>query len=191
MALNVHCQKKSMIIQNICNNNVSIINEYFDFKKTFKKNLFKWFNLKNGKMLLRTIALMNCPRYPGFTHAHIPVSHKKSTFDELWEKEFELLDNTSSHKFREASDINHWLMEDWYIVSGNVMNRFVSFGKVFFIRSDINKKQEQIINYITKHKGKTICLNDSDLTDENYEKVIPNIVGAFEKIMPEKSSFEK
>ena len=39
-SLNVHCEHKRMIIQRICNNDVSIINDHFDIKKSIKKNHF-------------------------------------------------------------------------------------------------------------------------------------------------------
>ena len=101
-----------------------------------------------------------------------------------------MLDDTCSHRFRSAYDVNHWLMKEWQIVSGKIRNRSSSkFGKVFFIRKlDIGN---EIINYIKFQKGKVICINDSDLTSDKFDALVPKIAEAFEKIMPEKSSFEK
>ena len=56
-ALNVHCPKKSLISQYFAINDVSIINEHFDFKNSMKKNSMKWSSLRNGTKLLRTIIL--------------------------------------------------------------------------------------------------------------------------------------
>ena len=112
-SLNIHCPQKSNLIQSISNNNVGIINDHFNFKETFGKNRKIWLNIKNGNKNLRTLFLMKCPRYPGFWQQHIPISHLKSTFNKLWELEPDILDETSSHKFREKTDINHWLMKDW------------------------------------------------------------------------------
>ncbi len=191
-ALNVHCPIKSQIIQNISNNNVGIINEHFEYKKTFNKNKKIWFNIKNGRMLLRTIALCKCPRYPGFWMDHLPTSHKKSVFKEVWDCENEILSETSSHKFRSAKDVNHWLMKEWQIVNGRIKNRSIKrFGKSFYIiENNMDYLEKEILKYITHQKGKIICINDSDLTGERYEMFVPKIMESFEKIMPEKSSYE-
>ncbi|MBQ3306674.1 MAG: Stealth CR1 domain-containing protein [Bacilli bacterium] len=192
VALNVHCPQKSRIIQSICNNNVSIINEHFNFKKSFKENLGIWFNPKNGKQIVRTLALMNCPRFPGFYQTHLPASHKKSIFKKVWELEPEIMNLTSSHKFRESTEVNHWMMKAWYIADGNVVNRKDNFGKTFHVTSEKFKNElDSIINYIIKQKGKIVCINDNENTDEQFEEGIKKIIESLDKIMPEKSSFEK
>ncbi len=192
LALNVHCPKKSMIIQSICNNNVGIINEHFDYSSTFKKNWKLWFHPKNGRNMLRTFALCSCPRYPGFWQSHLPLSHKKSIFKKMWEIEPEIMDLTSSHKFRESTEVNHWLMKEWYIASGEVVNRSANIGQAFYVgRDDIDKIGGSIISTISKQKKKMVCVNDGDLTDERFEAFVPKMIEAFDKILPEKSSFEK
>ncbi len=192
VALNVHCPKRSMIIQSICNNNTGIINEYFDFKRAIKENYSIWFNYKSGKNILRTVALLKCPRFPGFYNAHVSVSHKKSMFKKIWKLEPELLHETSTHKFRRSTEINHWLLKDWYISEGNVVNRTNKFGKSFHIYGDNYENiLSKIVQYIENQKGKEICINDTETTNEQFEQGIKKIINSFEKILPDKSSFEK
>lgn len=191
VALSVHCPKKSAIIQTIANNNVSIINEHFDFRKSIKQNFGKWFNLKNGSLIFRTLALLNCPRFPGFYQSHLPASHKKSVFDEVWKAETEIMELTSHNRFRKSDEVNHWMMKAWYIAQGNVHVRSPKFGKVFYIREYSKKLYDCLLNYINHQKVKCICINDSDSTDEYFEKAIPEIINCFEHILPEKSKFEK
>ena len=42
---------------------------------------------------------------PGFINPHLPNAYLKSTFEEVWDKEYELLDATSKHKFRCSQDV--------------------------------------------------------------------------------------
>lgn len=191
IALNVHCPKKSLVSQYFCINDTSIINEHFDFKKTFKENISKWYNPKNGKNILRTLVLMNCPRYPGFWQHHIASSYLKTTFETVWKKEFDVLNQTSMHKFRETSDVNQWVFKEWQIAEGNIKIRSEKFGKSFFIdRDGIKSIKPEMIKYIKRQKGKMISINDGEMSDGEFNELIKDLKDAFEKLMPDKSSFE-
>lgn len=191
VALNVHCPKKSLISQYFCINDTNIINEHFDFHKSYKKNINKWINIKNGKEVFRTIVLSKCPRFPGFYQHHLATSFNKKTFDEVWKKEYEILHDTCMHKFRETTDVNQWLMKEWQIAKGNFINRSYKFGKAFFIDRDGMEIKNNMINYITKQKGKMIAINDGPLSEVNFKKFKKELTVSFDKILPNKSSFEK
>lgn len=190
--LNVHCPKKSLISQYFCLNDVNIINEHFDFKKSIKSNFSKWFNLKNGKAMLRTVTLLPCPRFPGFYQQHIASSYNKSTFKEVWKREYEILNETCIHKFRTTTDVNQWVFKEWQIASGNFVPRKINFGISYYIdRDGINSLKKKIINTIVKQKKNIISINDGPMSEDEYNNLIADLKNAFEKIVPEKSSFEK
>lgn len=190
-ALNVHCPKKSLISQYFCINDVNIVNEYFDFHKSIKDNFFKWFNLKNISIMHRTLTLLPCPRFPGFYQTHIASSFNKKTFEEVWEKEKEILNETCMHKFRETTDVNQWVFKEWQIASGNFMPRSAKFGKSFYIdRDGIKNTKQSILKSIEKKKYSILAINDGPMSDEEFEKLIADLKNSFEKILPEKSSFE-
>ena len=191
VALNVHCPKKSLISQYFCINDTSIINEHFVFKKSFKQNKKKWFDLKNGKEVFRTLVLKKCPRFPGFYQHHLTNSYYKKTFEEVWDKEYEILDNTCMHKFRETTDVNQWVMKEWQIASGNFEVRSHKFGKTFYIDRDGFKIVSEASNYIIKQKGKMISVNDGPMSEDEYNKFIHMMINSFESILKEKSEFEK
>ncbi|HFI0914579.1 TPA: Stealth CR1 domain-containing protein [Streptococcus suis] len=192
VALNVQCPQKSLISRYFGINNTAIINEYFDFKSSIKDNFWKWFTLKNGKPMLRSIILKSCPRFPGFWQHHLASSFLKSTFEEVWDKEFDTLNLTSSHKFRESTDVNQWLFKDWQVASGNFEVRNIKFGEAFYIdRDGIKTIKSKIIKYITKQKGKMIAINDGEMSDIEFDSLVEDLKNSFEKILPNKSSFEK
>ena len=171
----------------VIQNNLSIINTYFDKNKVIKKNMFKWFNLKYGKDLLRNFCLMPWNHFAGFYDIHLPYSCQKDIFKLLWEKEPNILEETARSKFRNNStNINHWLFRYWNLVTGNFIPRKLSFGYKF----QYEENNERIYKAIKKQKYKTICLNDAN-NNYDFELEKKKTIEAFELILPDKSTFEK
>lgn len=192
VALNVQCPQRSLVSRFFGINNTAIINDHFNFESSIKENFWKWYSLKNGKNVLRSIVLKGCPRFPGFWQHHLASSFCKSTFEEVWEKEYEILHQTSSHKFRESTDVNQWLFKDWQIASGNFEVRNVKFGEAFYIdRDGITNIKNRIINYITHQKGKMIVINDGEMSDLEFNLLVEDLEKSFNEILPTKSHFEK
>ena len=192
IALNVHCPKKSLISQFFCINDTSIVNEHFDFRQSLSSNKHKWYSLKNGTALIRTIVLRSCPRFPGFWQHHLATSFLKSTFEEVWKEEPEILDQTCTHKFRETTDVNQWLFKEWQIASGGIEVRSSRFGKTFYIdRDGFESLHKKIRKYITKQQGKMIAINDGEMSERDYCILKKELENSFERILPEKSIYEK
>jgi hypothetical protein len=159
---------------------------YFSFKDSFKKYKGKYLSLKQGKHFISTLTflLLKYNSFSGFCTPHLPMSLLKSTMGEVWSKEPEILDKTMSFKFRNnAESVNIFLFEYWQYASGNFYQRSRSFGK--YLRLD-DKRVNKIIE---KQKYKTICLNDVR-TDYDFGNIKDSIKKSFEKILPQKSSFE-
>ena len=106
-------------IGGIVSNNMAIINTTYDKNTVIKQNFFKWFNLRYKKQLLSTFLNMPYGVFTGFFDPHLPNSYLKSTFEEVWEKEYEVLNDTCTHKFRDRRDVNQWLIRYWQLVKGN------------------------------------------------------------------------
>lgn len=175
-------------IGNIELNNMAIINTYFNKNRQIKNKLSNWFNLKYGiEQNLKNILLMPWNSFTSFYEFHIGSNFLKSTFEEIWEKEYEELNNTCLHRFRDLKlDVNQWLMRDWQLASNNFEVRRANYGKLYTLNN--NSK----INDIEWKKYNMICLNDSDEIDNsNFERLKLEINKKFEEIFPLKSSFEK
>lgn len=168
-------------------NNVNIIiNRHFQKKMILKNNLCKYLNFKYGKYNLSTLCCMPYRRILGFYEAHNGTPYLKSTFKEVWNKEFEILNETCKHKFRTPQDVNQYLIENWQFCKGNFIpcKNKTKFVKIF---DDINKSCE----IIEKQKVPMVCLNDTSSDEKTFKFAKNKIVKSFEKILPEKSSFEK
>lgn len=168
-------------------NNLEIINTNYDFEKVLKENPRKWFNLKYKKYLIHTILLLPYKKFTGFLNFHLPNAYLKSSFESLWEEEYEVLNQTCLNKFRDGRDVNQWLVRYKQIAEGNFIPRYPRYGKTYNITND----NEDILTALKSKKDKIICINDNNMEevlDIKKEKMI--LSESFEKIFPNKSSFE-
>lgn len=166
-------------------NNMNIINTNFSKKEFMKKHKSKLLNLRYGSQLLRSMLLMPYNCFVGFRNPHICASHLKSTFEMLWNKEYEKLNTTCLNKFRGTNDINHWLMRYWNLCSGNFVPRSPKFGCYFNLAAN----NSVLCNHVRNRKSKVVCMNDMS-TDFDFEKVKNEINDALQVVLGEKSSFE-
>ncbi len=166
----------------------AVINEHFSKKKVIQHSIAKWFSLKYRWLLLLNIIFLPWSRFPGLLEKHIPSSFLKSTFDEVWNEEKELLDCTCSHRFRDfKSDVNQWIMKEWQICKGDFIPRSINCGKLLSVGNynDAKFAAEELI----RRKHKMVCINDH--IDGINTDVMDVISRAFDTILPEKSKYEK
>ncbi len=173
------------VFPHILLNNSAIINKHFNKKEVLKNHRGKMFSLKYGKDVLRTILLKPFVNFSDFRDMHLPSSHLKSNFDEIWKLEPEIMYNATKSRFRSKEDVNHWLVKDWYICKGDFVPRSAKWGQKFELGVDNGECE-----YIKMQKGQVVCINESG-NDIDFESTQKNLVDAFEAILPEKSSFEK
>ena len=169
-------------------NDIQLINRHFNHKDVLRNNIHKWFYPNYWiRVLLKTIFLQNYPRFVWLFNQHLPNSLLKSTMNQLWNEEFTALDNSSKSRFRTDRDVNQYIFSWYDIARGNFKPRKRYIGRYFFVKNNDNK---ELIKTIMEQRCKMICINDSD-RDFDFEKVKSEIIEAFEKILPEKSEYEK
>ena len=167
----------------------AIINKYFSKNEVIKKNFFKWFNLKYGLLIFRTIALCAWPKFITLHTTHLPSSLLKSTFEIVWDKEYEVLNKTCKNKIRNYLDVNQWLISFWQICTGNFSPAPIKRGKGFIIGQD-ESMDELAYRTISSGRYKMICVGEADeISDE--DRINENLVKNFSKILPQKSSIKK
>lgn len=170
-------------------NDLEIINKHFK-KDEMQKKFFwsKWFKTKYGaKNLYRTVVLSKWHWFPGFHYDHLPSSFLKSTLEEVWDKEYEILNETCLDKFRSKRNVNQWLFKYWNLASGNFYPRTSKFGKAFHLKDKISNGLKDAIENKTMYM---VCINDTAKTT-NFEEHKKKVNESFQKVLPEKSSFEK
>ena len=172
-------------IDSIIGNNMMIINKHFDKSKVIKEQKKKWFSLKTLKSTMKNIYMKPIKGFSAFINPHLPQPFLKSTIVEVWDKEKELLAETSSHRFRSNEDVSQWLFRYWQFVTGRFVQGKGPKGRFFAIGKD----DALIEKAFREKKYQMICLSDDDVKlDFNEEKEYLKLL--FESIFPDKSEFE-
>ena len=184
----VMCSGKNPVFSHLLVNDFNIIGKYYDrrqYRKTLKR---KFLSIKYGKYVLYNLINLIVP-YTNFYGIHTPHfarPYLKSVFSEVWENEEEILKETSSHRFRDEHDVNIYLFRVWNLMKGNfVPGNIHKIGKAFFI---VDKNMAPC-HAIETQKYKMICIND-DCDEETYLYMKEQVIRSFNKILPEKCSFE-
>ena len=168
-------------------NDSKMIAKHFNKREYIKKNFFKYINYKYGlKANLVNIFMMKYNQFSGFSYPHIPSSFLKSTYEEVWDKEEEVLDSVSRNRFRTNKDINQYIFKAWQYCKGEFMPRSLKFGD----NIPITNENSKLIAAIKGNKYKVLCINDGQ-NIKDFERTKKEINEAFEVKFPQKSSFEK
>ena len=166
-------------------NNIAIINKNFNFKKAIKANLKKYLSPKLGKYWIRNLSMFLFNEFVGFNNFHTELCYLKSTFSKVWKKEANVLNKTVYSKFRNYEEnVSHWLFNYWQFAEGNFVQKSPNFGKNILVTD------EKLSYYIENHTYKVLGIGDVDCGD-NFVSLKEKMNNSFEKILGEKSSFEK
>lgn len=183
--MNVHCYNMEDMYIMAPFRDIGIINNSFKMHQVIRNNLLGWFNIKYGINNLRNLILLACPRFPGMLQQHLPTSFLKSTFNEVWDKYPEILDETCQNKFREMTDVNQWVFKEWQLAKGIFYPRKLSVGK-----SIPAYHISQAVKCISEQECYMLCLNDTKMDSEAFISSVSLINDAFNRILPDKSQFE-
>lgn len=167
-------------------NNLVLINKFFDKKEIMERDHEKWFNESYGKKARWTNLLRPCNKISTLRTPHNAQPFLKKTFVEIWEKCENELKEMSSHRFRNEKDYTPEFFRTWQICKGNFMPYNTYKDTKMF---PLVIKSKSAIEAVANQKYSLVCLNDNQHIP-NYDKTIKSIRDAFEKILPEKSSFE-
>ena len=168
-------------------NNFRIINKHFRKFEVIRNNIFKWFNFNYGIRNFQTLLLLPWAKFSSMHDSHLPLPHTKHNFEEVWQAEPDILEQTSKSRFRNKENVSHWLFRYWSIMKGEFCPQG-KLGKKFEI-SDDKVNNGKIYDYIKKQRGKIICVNDS-ICNIDFELRKKELKSAFEAILPDKSEFE-
>ena len=178
------------IMPHIYINMIETINKHFDFHQCIKKNMKKWLNpfVIGMSDALENIFDLHYEQFPGIGNEHLPVPLLKQTLIDVWNCEYDLLHKTSTHRFRSNQDVSQYLFRYWQLASGKFSPiRRKRIGKRLTIQSE-NKLMLEIIQ---NQKQPMICINDMGKTsDREFERIKNELKRAFDRVLPEKSSFE-
>ncbi|MBS9767858.1 MAG: Stealth CR1 domain-containing protein [Flavobacteriaceae bacterium] len=181
-------------ITHIIANDIAVINKYFDKYEVMKKHFWKWFTPKYGLPMVRSLLLLPWRTFTGFLNYHHPQPFLKRTYEEVWEKEPELLKKVSSIRIRSNEDVNQYLFKYWQFAKGDFYpaSYSLSYKKSKYLEVYTKEDAEGCAEDIRSGKYEFFCPNDglTEVSDEDYEYSKKIINEAFDSVLPEKSRFE-
>ena len=166
----------------------------YDRKEVLKKQRKKFYLVKDKKALMMNWSFWLWRRHDffGLEYSHLSSSYLKSTYEQVWRENEQILDRVCRNKFRSAEDVNQYIFKNEQLVTG----RFSPYnwrknGKAFHMNDGDSEDNNitDMCHAIENGIYKMICVNESQV--ENYEETKQKVVHAFEKILPCKSLFEK
>ena len=184
--LRVYYTKPSMFGQSV-HLALDLIRANFNKKEAISKNRSKWFSFSRLTTSKNNLKYYWLPAFSGFENHHLPQGYLKNIYEEVWLHGKEDLHRTCSNKFRTYGDVCHWIIRYWQLASGKFTPYDVfKDGLAYNITEDnINA----IKDCIEHQKLKMVCLNDNEDTHQ-FEEKKQIILNAFNKILPDKCSFE-
>lgn len=175
------------VMSHIYLNNTLAIARHFNKYENMKKYPHNYFNIHYPvKNFVYNNLERFFPLYTGFYTAHGAAPLCKSTYIEVWDKEYDLLDATCSHKFRDKEDVSQYVLREWQKQS----DRFVSANADRILGYyNISDNCKPIIHAVLSRRRKTLCINDSN-TPVNYIKIKEELTNAFDQVFSDKSEYE-
>ena len=167
-------------------NNAYLINRHFCLRQSITKNIHLWMRKQNFSGYFRLLEYGRRPALSNSVNRHIHMSLMKKTYTTLWETEYDILNSTCLNKSRSKDDVSAYCIRDWQLFSGQFVPER-PIGKAF--STAILTQNHKPLEFMLKRKGKIICLNDNENENE-FELHRHLIIDTFEKILPNRSSFE-
>ncbi len=168
-------------------NNLRIINRHFNKKEVLARFHDKWFDKSYGARARWNYLLKPYGKFITLRTPHNAQPYLKNTFEEVWAVAEKELTETSGNRFRAVTDYTPELFRTWQICRGN-FEPYNTYGDTKMFPLMI--KSKKAVKAIGEQSYKLICLNDN-VHIRHYAQVMENIKEAFDRILPEKSSFER
>ena len=146
----------------------------------------KWFDKNYGSKARWNYLLRPYGKFVTLRTPHNAQPYLKSTFEEVWNAAGEELTEASVNRFRSPGDYTPELFRTWQICRGN-FEPYNTYRDTRMFPLIIRAKQA--VKAISEQSYSLVCLNDNAHI-RNYAQVMDSIREAFERILPEKSSFE-
>lgn len=168
-------------------NTLILINNKFNKRKFLKNSSTKYFNIKYGIQLIRSLGSFFYKYFIGFYTRHCIQPYLKSEYKYVVEKVFpKECKNTMMHHIRNnKEDITEWIVRYFNLLNGNFIP--ISPNRYEFMEISDHEKIKKAIN---SKKRISICMNDTQVKEE-YPKVMKTNIEILESKFNKKSQFEK
>ncbi len=168
--------------------NIAVLNSHFNRNKVVRHAWRKWYGMHMlGKPMLLSLLMLGRDRFENFIMTHLEQPILKSTFQEVWEKEPEVLDHSCS-RFRLETNLNQWFIRYWQFAS----NQFYPSRRKGLVYERYNKEiLIDLRKVLLEERTNSVCINDNSYCSEEDFIITSKTVRKYlEEKFPNKSIFE-
>lgn len=166
---------------------VAVLNYHFKRKDVIMHSFRRWLGPHLGLQgIFFSLQLILRGKFEGFSERHTEMPILRSSMEDMWEKEPEML-HKSCTKFRNDISLNSSFIRYWQFAQ----------NKFHPVKHEDNKKDLSVENLpiirkmLTNKKISSVCLNDTPRFPESDFSIIQQeVLSLFEKKFPNKSDFE-
>lgn len=116
---------------------------------------------------------------------HICTPMLKSVCEELYRKtENDIIPSLT--KTRSGNNLNQYMFLDYMYMKGKLINKRLLKKHFSLGVASVSK----ICKYLENPKYSLVCINDVQMSEENYNYLRKSLLETFERILPEKSKYE-
>ncbi|MBP6611438.1 MAG: Stealth CR1 domain-containing protein [Paludibacter sp.] len=167
-------------------NNIRLINRFFDKKEVLKRDAAKWYFKGYGKKARMNYWMRGYSKFITLRTPHNAQPYLKSTFDDVWTHCEPELTAMSVNRLRSDTDLTPELFKTWQICRSN-FNAYNTYENTKMF--PLVLKSKKAIKAIREQSYLLVCLNDN-VHIRNYNQTLSEIKASFQAILPEESSFE-
>ncbi|WP_270766240.1 stealth conserved region 3 domain-containing protein [Weissella confusa] len=163
----------------ISQNGVALMNDFFNKRDVIKNNFSKFFSLKYGLTIVRTVISLPYGGFLGFLNPHLAIPYTRQDFFQFETNFPDAIQTTNAHRFREPTDINDWAVRyfrnlEGRFVPGKLKGKFLTTSQ--FSRDVTVSNTEQIV----------VINDDNHATEADIGRVISFLEAKFAR----KSKYE-
>lgn len=168
-------------------NAAEAVSRHYSKKDTIRAGASRLFSPSYGlKTIVWNLLQYSQKELLDFMDPHVPVPFLKSTLSEVWEKEELLLAETSSHRFRDPSDVSQCIFRYWDLARGHFSPSRESARCFGILESTLPEIRHELF----EKDHRLICLNDDENCAES-EKIAQELHEILKTRYPDPSGFEK
>ena len=174
-------------IAHIILNNLMLINARYRPHRVIARHPTRWFSPRYGaEKLIKTGMLLPWSNFSGIRDHHMAQGYLRSRFAEAWEQWPEQLDATCRNPFRTSNDLSHWLIRYDTLCRG----AFAPIGYNDCRQLTLTDDNAAICRDIERQRWRMFCLHDNEHIAD-FGRVSAELCASFERLLPQKSSYEK
>ena len=168
-------------------NDLYAINGAFRKRDVLLRHPLKWFSPRYGVSLFRTLTQLPYGLFTGFYITHAPVSYLKETWEAAWRTWPEFLESACANRFRNATDVNQWLLQYLQFCTGRFSPRSPGFSAMY----EGAHLVKRAVSDIRSGRHRIICWNDSADFAGEFQSAGESIVEAFASRFRQACAFER